>query len=372
MKRAQKDELTKRAPSGAVPLTDYCTSTVLFLRSLDRSVLFPPEMLTLLFSPLPLRLTDSGGNDAAYYGQLGIGTPAQEFSTSFPPFLSLVSTLCCHSSVHWKQADPPIVADVIFDTGSADLWVPSSKSSTSHTKFSSSASSTVETSTAEWDITYGSSLAPSLPRPNRTPCCSPTFFPPHRASTEIDKPFPFLGTGSSEGFLARDTVTAGGYTVSQQIFALADSSASVVDSLPSDGICGMAFSTIATSGAPTFFENLITAGSVSQSVFGWAPLRAKAYTSKSKGTIAGGELCIGCIDSSKYTGNLFVVFFSPSTWDVCSPLSSFQQLCSGRIQVLLVGSERRCFHRRFRRLWHLDARRYRHRNDPHLRPYLCR
>lgn len=54
-------------------------------------------------------------------------------------------------------------ADVIFDTGSADLWVPSSKSSTSHTKFSSSASSTVETSTAEWDITYGAlSFCPPL------------------------------------------------------------------------------------------------------------------------------------------------------------------------------------------------------------------
>ncbi|GAA5891707.1 hypothetical protein JCM6882_006175 [Rhodosporidiobolus microsporus] len=212
----QEGDLKKRAPSGAVALTDYF----------------------------------SGGNDAAYFGPLSIGTPAQSF-------------------------------DLIFDTGSADLWVPSDKSSTSHTKFSTSASSSVETSTAEWDITYG--------------------------------------TGSSEGYLARDTVTAGGFTATQQIFALADTSAAVVEALPSDGICGMAFSTIATSGAPTFFENLITQGQVSTPAFSYYMTRAKDSTSKSKGTIAGGELCVGCIDSSKYTGSLnYNPVSSKSYWSVDS------------------------------------------------------
>ncbi|GAA6032595.1 hypothetical protein JCM8097_004833 [Rhodosporidiobolus ruineniae] len=215
-KRMKREQHSKRAPSGAVGLTDYF----------------------------------SGGNDAAYYGALSIGTPGQSFNT-------------------------------IFDTGSADLWVPSSKSSTSHTKFSNSASSTLQTSTAEWDIQYG--------------------------------------TGSSQGFLARDVVTVGGYSVDQQIFALADESAAVVDALPSDGICGMAFSTIATSGAPTFFENLITAGSVSNQVFSFYMQRAKDLTSKTKGTIAGGEMCIGCIDSSKYTGSLsYNPVVSKSYWSVAS------------------------------------------------------
>ncbi|BGP16921.1 hypothetical protein JCM10213_007366 [Rhodosporidiobolus nylandii] len=215
MKRAVSGgKVQKRASSGTVDLTDYF----------------------------------SGGNDAAYYGPIGIGTPAQSFN-------------------------------VIFDTGSADLWVPSSKSSTSHAKFSTSASSSVETSTAEWDITYG--------------------------------------TGSSQGFLARDVVAVGGLTVSKQIFALADSSASVVDALPSDGIMGMAFSTIATSGAPTFFENAITQGAVSQQVFSYYETRASDSTSKAKGTIAGGELCVGCIDSSKFTGSLnYVPVASQSYWSV--------------------------------------------------------
>ncbi|GAA6002934.1 hypothetical protein JCM10207_001904 [Rhodosporidiobolus poonsookiae] len=214
--KRMKRTVDKRAPSGNVALTDYF----------------------------------SGGNDAAYFGGIGIGTPAQSF-------------------------------DVIFDTGSADLWVPSSSSSSSHTKFNADASSTSESSTASWDITYG--------------------------------------TGSSEGHLARDTVTAGSYSATQQIFAVADSVADVVDSLPSDGIMGMAFSTIASSGAPTFFENLITQGSVSQQVFSYYMTRASDSTTKTKGTIAGGELCIGCIDSSKYTGSLnYVPVSSQSYWSIPS------------------------------------------------------
>jgi len=190
----------------------------------------------------------SGGNDAAYFGGISIGTPAQSF-------------------------------EVIFDTGSADLWVPSSKSSTSHDKFRDSASSTLETSSAEWDITYG--------------------------------------TGSSEGYLARDVVSAGGYTVQQQIFALADTSAPVVEALPSDGICGMAFSTIATSGAPTFLENLITADSIQQPQVGFYLQRAKDLTSQSRGTIGGGEMCVGCADQSKYTGQLsWNAVTAQSYWEV--------------------------------------------------------
>ncbi|GAA5899177.1 hypothetical protein JCM8208_003026 [Rhodotorula glutinis] len=214
LERRSKASLDKRAPSGSVPLTDYF----------------------------------SGGNDAAYFGGISIGTPAQSF-------------------------------EVIFDTGSADLWVPSSKSSTSHDKLRDSASSSLETSSAEWDITYG--------------------------------------TGSSEGYLARDVVSAGGYTVQQQIFALADTSAPVVEALPSDGICGMAFSTIATSGAPTFLENLITADSISQPQVGFYLQRAKDLTKQSRGTIGGGEMCVGCADSSKYTGQLsWNAVTAQSYWEV--------------------------------------------------------
>jgi hypothetical protein len=102
-------------------------------------------------------------------------------------------------------------------------------------------------------------------------------------------------------------VTIGGYTVPKQIFALANASAPVIEALPSDGLMGMGFSTIATMGAPTFFENLITLGSLPMPAFSFYLQRARDLTSKSSGQIGGGELCIGCIDSSKYTGSMYVL-----------------------------------------------------------------
>ncbi|GAA5934666.1 uncharacterized protein JCM15063_003038 [Sporobolomyces koalae] len=197
-------------------------------------------------------LTDyfSGGTDSSYFGGIGIGTPAQPFN-------------------------------VIFDTGSADLWVPSSSASTSHNQFTTADSSTIETSTASWDITYG--------------------------------------TGSSSGVLARDTVTVGSISVPKQIFALASTLAPVIESLPSDGIMGMAFSTIASSGAPTPFENMISNSLVSNPYFGIYYQRARDLTSASRGTIGGGELCVGCYDSSKFVGNLnYVPVSSKGYWSVPS------------------------------------------------------
>ncbi|GAA5952808.1 hypothetical protein JCM3765_002971 [Sporobolomyces pararoseus] len=197
-------------------------------------------------------LTDyfSGGTDSSYYGGIGIGTPAQSFNT-------------------------------IFDTGSADLWVPASSASTSHDTFNTADSSTVETSTAEWDIQYG--------------------------------------TGSSSGVLARDTVTVGSISVPKQIFALASTLAPVIESLPSDGIMGMAFSTIASSGAPTPFENMISNSLVSNPYFGIYYQRARDLSSQSRGTVGGGELCVGCYDSGKFTGSLnYVPVSSRGYWSVKS------------------------------------------------------
>ncbi|KAK4057289.1 hypothetical protein OIO90_001786 [Microbotryomycetes sp. JL221] len=199
---------------------------------------------------LPLTDYFSGGHDAMYFGPINIGTPNQQFN-------------------------------MVFDTGSADMWVPAPNSKTSHKKFSVDKSKTIETSTAEWDIRYG--------------------------------------TGESRGFLARDTVNWAGFTIEQQIFALANQSAPVLESLPSDGVVGLGFSTIATSGAPTPFENLISANAVSNPYFGFHLQRARDVTTKSSGQIGGGELCVGCIDSSRFTGSLnWVKVSNPGYWEVPS------------------------------------------------------
>jgi hypothetical protein len=165
----------------------------------------------------------------------------------------------------------PLIISSLFNPFSPvldSLWIPSPTSTSKHTHFSTSRSSSIETSTAEWDITYG--------------------------------------TGTSRGYLARDTIQLGGYTIPKQIFALADQTAAVIEALPCDGLMGLGFSTIATSGAPTPFENLISQGQLGagQQMVGVYLQRASDLTSKSSGTIGGGELCVGCINSGKYTGEL--------------------------------------------------------------------
>jgi predicted Zn-dependent protease len=71
------------------------------------------------------------------------------------------------------------------------------------------------------------------------------------------------GTGNTEGYLAQDTVTVAGLSVTNQTFALANQTSSIFATSGSDGIMGMGFQSIASSGAPTWFENLARSGSVS-------------------------------------------------------------------------------------------------------------
>ncbi|KAK4704038.1 hypothetical protein P7C70_g2176, partial [Phenoliferia sp. Uapishka_3] len=224
LRKREGNTIAKRAAGSTVALTDYC-SLMLFqlwaFKSTDHFRL----------------ISDAGGRDSMWFGNLGIGTAAQTF-------------------------------------------VPSASNPTSHTKFQISESSTIQTSSAEWDIEYGS--------------------------------------GTSRGVLARDSVTLAGIVVPSQIFALANQSAPSLEALPSDGILGLGFSTIATSGAPTWFENAITEGLVTSPYFSFYLQRARDLgDSSGTGTVGGGELCVGCTDSSKYTGS--ITYTSVSTkgyWQV--------------------------------------------------------
>jgi hypothetical protein len=71
------------------------------------------------------------------------------------------------------------------------------------------------------------------------------------------------GTGNTEGYLATDVVSVAGLAVSNQVFALANQTSSIFSSSGSDGIMGMGFQSIASSGEPTWFENLAKSGQVS-------------------------------------------------------------------------------------------------------------
>ncbi|KZP18683.1 aspartic protease PEP1 [Athelia psychrophila] len=153
-----------------------------------------------------------------------------------------------------------------FDTGSADLWVFSSKLSASeskgHTVYNSASSSTWKAKSGyTWDISYGD------------------------------------GSGAS-GTVGTDTVTIGGVTVTGQAVEIATKvSSSFVSDTANDGLVGLAFSSINTvspTAQKTFYDN--AKSSLSKGVF-TADLKYHAA----------GTYDFGVIDSSKYTGSITYV-----------------------------------------------------------------
>lgn len=141
--------------------------------------------------------------DAQYYGPLSIGTPSQNFL-------------------------------VLFDTGSSNLWVPSSSCTALackiHTKYSAKSSSTYIANGKAFSIQYGS--------------------------------------GAVQGFLSQDTVTWGGVKVNNQLFAeITKESGTSFDLSKFDGILGMAWQKISVDNVTTVFQNLFAQGGVSLNSF---------------------------------------------------------------------------------------------------------
>ncbi|XP_055987661.1 pepsin A [Sorex fumeus] len=182
--------------------------------------------------------------DMEYFGTIAIGTPPQEFT-------------------------------VIFDTGSSNLWVPSvycsSPACTNHNRFNPEKSSTFQPTDQTLSIAYG--------------------------------------TGSMTGVLGYDTVQVAGITDTNQIFGLSKTEpGSFLYYSPFDGILGLAYPSIASSGATPVFDNMWNQGLVSQDLF-------SVYLSSNEQS--GSVVMFGGIDSSYYTGNLnWVRLSSESYWQI--------------------------------------------------------
>ncbi|KAI0792602.1 acid protease [Abortiporus biennis] len=150
----------------------------------------------------------------------------------------------------------PFVID--FDTGSADLWVPSSGSCSGcsgHNLYTASASSTSKKQSGTFEIQYGDGSTVSGP-------------------------------------IYKDTVKVAGVTVSQQTFSAVTELSSLFSGDPADGILGLAFSSISNLGASPFFNTAFSQGAVSSNVFAF------------KLASSGSELYLGGTDSSKYSGSI--------------------------------------------------------------------
>ncbi|GKV39586.1 hypothetical protein SLEP1_g47341 [Rubroshorea leprosula] len=142
--------------------------------------------------------------DAQYFGEIGVGTPAQTFT-------------------------------VIFDTGSSNLWVPSAKCYFSiacyfHSKYKSSQSSTYTKNGKPADIHYG--------------------------------------TGAISGFFSQDHVQVGDLVVQDQEFIEATREPSITFMAAKfDGILGLGFQEISVGKAVPVWYNMVEQGLVKEPVF---------------------------------------------------------------------------------------------------------
>jgi cathepsin D len=183
--------------------------------------------------------------DTQYYGPITIGTPAQDFN-------------------------------VIFDTGSSNLWIPSSKCSILdiachlHNRFTDSASEPFVANGTTFAIQYGS--------------------------------------GSVSGYISQDVVTIGGLTVKNQQFgeATEEPGLAFVET-KADGILGLAFDSISADHVTPLWYNLLSQGLVSTPLFSF-------WLDKNPAGSSGGELVLGGVDSTLYTGDFVYQPLSAELW----------------------------------------------------------
>ncbi|XP_062152239.1 aspartic proteinase A1-like [Alnus glutinosa] len=170
--------------------------------------------------------------DAQYFGEIGIGTPSQKFT-------------------------------VIFDTGSSNLWVPSSKCYFSvacffHSKYKSSQSSTYQKNGKSAEIHYG--------------------------------------TGAISGFFSQDHVTLGDLAVKNQDFIEATREPSITFvAAKFDGLLGLGFQEISVGNAVPVWYNMVNQGLVNEPVFSF-------WLNRNIEGEEGGEIVFGGIDSDHYIG----------------------------------------------------------------------
>lgn len=170
--------------------------------------------------------------DAQYYGEIGIGTPSQKFT-------------------------------VIFDTGSSNLWVPSSHCYFSvacffHSKYKSKQSSTYRKNGTSAEIHYG--------------------------------------TGAISGFYSQDNVEVGDLVVKHQDFIEATKEPGITFlAAKFDGILGLGFQEISVGKAIPLWYNMVDQGLVNEPIFSF-------WLNRDADGEEGGELVFGGVDSDHFKG----------------------------------------------------------------------
>ncbi|XP_010140330.1 PREDICTED: gastricsin-like [Buceros rhinoceros silvestris] len=171
--------------------------------------------------------------DSSYFGEITMGTPPQKFL-------------------------------VLFDTGSSNLWVPSTYCQTAacynHAKFNPSDSSTFTSNGQTYTLSYGS--------------------------------------GELTVIMGYDTLTVQSITVTNQEFGLSENEPTQPFYYADfDGILGMAYPSLAVGGTTTALQGMLQQNQLTQPVFSFYFSRQPTYN-------YGGELILGGIDSQFYQGDI--------------------------------------------------------------------
>ena len=183
--------------------------------------------------------------DTTYYGTIQLGSPSQKFN-------------------------------VIFDTGSSDLWVMSSGC--------------------------------------KSPACSGhTLYYVNHSTTYEDngKPFSIVyGTGQVAGKMSYDDVTLGGLRIKKQGFGeTINCPGSTFQGTPFEGIMGMGFQGLSSTNTPTPFQNMIAQKLIKDAVF--------AFKLNPKSSSKGGILTLGGTDRNDYEGEItWLKVERPLYWEV--------------------------------------------------------
>lgn len=179
--------------------------------------------------PVPI----SNFMNAQYFSEITIGTPPQSFK-------------------------------VVLDTGSSNLWVPSTECGSIacylHSKYDSSASSTYKKNGTSFEIRYGS--------------------------------------GSLSGFVSQDTMTIGDITVQKQDFAEATNEPGLAFAFGRfDGILGLGYDSISVNGIVPPFYKMIEQKLVDEPVFAF-------YLGDTEDE---SEVVFGGVDSDRYEGKITTI-----------------------------------------------------------------
>lgn len=159
---------------------------------------------------------------------------------------------------------PPQTFKVVLDTGSSNLWVPSSECNSIacylHTKYDSSQSSTFQKNGTKFEIRYGS--------------------------------------GSLSGFVSQDRLIMGDITVEKQDFAEATEEPGLAFAFGRfDGILGLGYDSISVQRIVPPFYNMINQNALDEPVFAF-------YLADTNEKDAESEASFGGVNKDHYTGKM--------------------------------------------------------------------